>query len=135
MPETHPIEPVDPAELDAILEAALIGKPKPRGRRLLGIEVERLILDESTGESAPLSFCRQLLDDLATDIDGKRYFDGDVINQPLDLELPLKVESSSEGTEIVAGYSTDGSGWCGYYNKGLTLIEGSQTAYPQWLSK
>ena len=70
MSEPASSEFVDPANLDAILETALIGNPKPRGRRLLGIEVERLILHEETLESAPLEFCQQLLGDLATDIDG-----------------------------------------------------------------
>ena len=80
---TEPASPefVDPADLDATLETALIGNPKPQGRRLLGIEVERLILHEATRESAPLDFCRQLLDDLATDIGGQRFYDGEVLNR------------------------------------------------------
>lgn len=81
MVEFSPSEFVDPASLDAILDTAVIGNPKPQGRRLLGIEVERLILHEATGESAPLEFCRQLLEDLASDIDGQRFYDGDVLNR------------------------------------------------------
>lgn len=67
--------------LDAILEKLLIGKPMPSGRKFLGIEVERLILHEETRESAPLDFCRELLGKLADEIDGERFFDGEVMNR------------------------------------------------------
>ncbi len=70
-----------PDRLDSVLEKAVIGAPMPSGRRLLGIEVERLILHRETRESAPLGLCRQLLADLAADIDGKIYMDGEVINR------------------------------------------------------
>ncbi len=68
-------------DLDSVLERRLIGSPMPRGQRLLGIEVEHLILHRETQESAPLDFCRQLIAGLATDIDGVKYFDGDVLNR------------------------------------------------------
>ena len=69
------------SDLDSVLERLLIGSPMPSGKRLLGIEVEHLILHRKTRESAPLDFCRQLIAGLATDIDGTTYFDGEVLNR------------------------------------------------------
>ena len=59
-----------PDRLDETLESLLIGKPMQGGRKFLGIEVERLLLDRRTQESAPLEFCRQLLADIAATING-----------------------------------------------------------------
>ena len=81
MPSSTPSEFIEPANLNDTLENVLIGKPMALGRQYLGIEVERLILHTQTQESAPLEFCRQLLIDLADDIEGKKYFDGDVVNR------------------------------------------------------
>lgn len=72
---------LSPESLDAALEKSLIGAPMPSGRRCLGIEVERLILHRQTRVCAPLEFCRQLIADLAADIDGRIYMDGEVINR------------------------------------------------------
>lgn len=69
------------ADLDATLEHLLIGSPMPSGKRLLGIEVERLILHRTTQTSAPLDFCRQLIAGLAEDINGKTYYDGEVLSR------------------------------------------------------
>ena len=69
------------SDLDSILEDLVIGSPMPRGERLLGIEVERLILHRETQASAPLDFCRQLMAGLAEDIGAKTYFDGEVLNR------------------------------------------------------
>jgi glutamate--cysteine ligase len=81
MPDLTPPATLAPSNLDSVLEHALIGKPMALGRRFLGIEVERLILHTETRECAPLGFCRQLLADLAADIQGKKYFDGEVLNR------------------------------------------------------
>ena len=50
--------------LDAEIEARLVGSPMAGGRRLLGIELERLILHRVTRESADLDFCRGVLEGL-----------------------------------------------------------------------
>ena len=56
------------ADLDAAIEARLVGQPMSMGRRMLGIELERLILDRETRESAPLEFCRELMGHLVGDL-------------------------------------------------------------------
>ncbi len=48
--------------LDAAIERLLVGHPTPRGRRLLGIEYERLILERGTGKSAPVEQCVALME-------------------------------------------------------------------------
>lgn len=68
-------------ELGPALTHAVLGGAMAQGERTLGIEMERLILHRETEEHAPLDFCRQLLADIAADIDGKVYRDGEVINR------------------------------------------------------
>lgn len=60
--------PLTPAALDQSIEALLLGSPMSRGRRLLGVEYERLILHRESRESATLSFCRELLGHLVGDL-------------------------------------------------------------------
>lgn len=50
-----------------------------KGRRLLGIEYERLILDRETGASAPLAFCRDFLERLRVRFDAEGIYDGEVL--------------------------------------------------------
>lgn len=78
---TRPTRPITTDQLDSALEEELLGAPMARGGRHLGIEVEHLILDRSTQESAPLSFCRQLLEDLIPDLGGVGSKDGEVLNR------------------------------------------------------
>ncbi len=73
--------PLASEELDSALESELLGAPMAHGQRHLGIEVEYLILHRETRETAPLSFCRQLLEDLVGDLDGIGSKDGDVLNR------------------------------------------------------
>jgi len=75
------ILPIALEELDRVLQEELLGAPMARGDRHLGIEVEHLILHRQTGASAPLSFCRQLLQDLVADLAGVASKDGDVLNR------------------------------------------------------
>ena len=53
-------------------------------------------------------------------------FDGEPINQQLDIDTPIKVRHEEQDTEIVVGYARDGKGFHGFYNKGLTLHEGHE---------
>lgn len=73
--------PITPHQLDSVLEEELLGAPMASGGRHLGIEVEHLILHRTTQESAPLSFCRQLLEDLIQDLGGVGSKDGDILNR------------------------------------------------------
>jgi hypothetical protein len=65
-------------------------------------------------------------------VDVELRFDGEQVNQPLDLDLPVKVSSGPEETDatVVAGYTRDGSSFAGFYNKGLTLLETAESDYP-----
>ncbi|MHC4079461.1 MAG: glutamate-cysteine ligase family protein, partial [Planctomycetota bacterium] len=72
--------PLTGGELDDALEHEILGAPMAHGQRHLGIEVEYLILHRETRASAPLSFCRQLLEALVNDLDGIAGKDGDVLN-------------------------------------------------------
>lgn len=56
-------------------------------------------------------------------------FEDAPINAPVDLELPVVVRHEQPGTRVVAGYSLDGSSSYGFYNKGLTLLEGEDDAF------
>lgn len=56
-------------------------------------------------------------------------FEDELINEPVDLSLPVVVRHEAPGTRIVAGYSEDGSASYGFYNKGLTLLEGSDEEF------
>jgi len=74
-------DPITTTELDSVLEEELLGAPMAHGQRYLGIEVEHLILHRATRASAPLSFCRQLLEDLIEDLGGVGGKDGDILNR------------------------------------------------------
>ncbi|MFN3200882.1 MAG: ATP-binding protein [Bradymonadia bacterium] len=56
-------------------------------------------------------------------------FEGEMINGPVDLDLPVIVRHEVEGTQLIAGYAEDGSSHYGFYNKGLTLLEGSDDTF------
>lgn len=63
-------------------------------------------------------------------VEAEIRFDGERINQPIDLDVPVKVSREDQGTLVVAGYTRDGSRFGGFYNKGLTLLETSSGYYP-----
>ncbi len=51
-------------------------------------------------------------------------FQGEAINQPLVVDSPCQVSHSEAGTEVVAGLTVDEQPAFGFYNQGLTLLEG-----------
>jgi molecular chaperone HtpG len=57
-------------------------------------------------------------------------FDGRAINEPLGLDLPCTARHAEQDTEVVAGYTPDGSRFAGFYNKGLTLLEEQAGPFP-----
>ncbi len=57
----------------------ILGAPMPRGRRLLGIEYERLLLRETDSASAPLDFCRGVMQRLCDRFEARPLIDGDVL--------------------------------------------------------
>lgn len=71
--------PVSLETLDAAIEQHLIGRPMPSGRRMLGLELERLILHRDTRASAPLDFCRSFLAGLVDDLGAEPYEESGVL--------------------------------------------------------
>ena len=58
-------------------------------------------------------------------------FNGQPINEPFDLpEAPLFHRHQVEGTEVVVAPSAKEIGFHGYYNRGLTLLEGEGSPLP-----
>ncbi|MDY0000806.1 MAG: ATP-binding protein [Polyangia bacterium] len=57
-------------------------------------------------------------------------FQGEPVNQPFGLDLPCTASHEEEGTRVVVGYRAEPAGWFGFYNKGLTLHEGSGEFWP-----
>jgi hypothetical protein len=58
-------------------------------------------------------------------------FDGEVINEPFDIDLRVKVFHHEPGTDIVAGYARGEATFRGFYNKGLTLLETDDSGVPR----
>lgn len=63
------------------------------------------------------------------------YFEGEDIRLPFDVESACKIVYEEEGTRIVAGYTTLPNSPYGFYNRGLTLKEGSSSAWPMMTFK
>jgi hypothetical protein len=58
------------------------------------------------------------------------YIDGELMNQPFDLNHPLAVSHEVQGTYISAAPTHDERPFFGFYNRGLTLAEGSDSIVP-----
>lgn len=59
------------------------------------------------------------------------HFNGEVINQPFDLpNQPFSYRHKVEGTEVVLAPCDKPVGFHGYYNRGLTLLEGEGSPLP-----
>lgn len=69
---------------------------------------------------------RQVVTYWCKHVSNEILFDGEPINQQLDIDTPVKVRHEEQDTEVVVGYSRDGKGFHGFYNKGLTLHEGHE---------
>jgi hypothetical protein len=57
-------------------------------------------------------------------------FNGKPINQPFELGLPAEVRLEVPGSEVVAAPSLDDEPFYGFYNRGLTLLEGTGSPRP-----
>lgn len=82
--------------LDQAIERFLVGRPLRGGRRLLGIEVEHLLLHRRTRENAPLAFCRDLFATLATDLGAERIEEGGVLAKMAAEEFGLSMEPGGQ---------------------------------------
>ncbi|PRP95157.1 sacsin N-terminal ATP-binding-like domain-containing protein [Enhygromyxa salina] len=57
-------------------------------------------------------------------VSGEVRVDGELINEAIDLDTPCKVRREQDNEIIVVGHPLDGEGFSGFYNRGLTLVEG-----------
>ncbi len=58
------------------------------------------------------------------------YFQDELVNQPYDVESFCKIHRSEPAGEVVAGYTRDKNPFFGFYNQGLTLVEGNKEFFP-----
>ena len=61
-------------------------------------------------------------------VDAEIRFQGEAINQDFTLASPCQLRHREEGTEVVVGYPEDLEPRFGFYNRGLTLLEGRSAA-------
>ena len=61
---------------------------------------------------------------------GQVLYDGASINQPFELPAPRALRQSLPGTEILVAPSAEERPFFGFYNRGLTLLEGHQELVP-----
>lgn len=59
------------------------------------------------------------------------YFQDEKINQPFDVASDLKIHETTPAAEVVAGYCNEEAPLFGFYNQGLTLMEGSKKFFPR----
>jgi hypothetical protein len=58
-------------------------------------------------------------------VDADIRFQGEQVSRPFRLDTPCQVRYQEPGTEIVVGYPRDNKPTFGFYNRGLTLLEGA----------
>ncbi|MCB9702089.1 MAG: ATP-binding protein [Myxococcales bacterium] len=61
---------------------------------------------------------------------GEIRFEGDLISEPLDVDATIRVREEDEQTTIVVGHPSDRRSFFGFYNRGLTLLEGDKEHHP-----
>jgi hypothetical protein len=107
-------------------------------------EFERLRLDdvvEGTTVRVYVSMGHDKYDDfVARSYDTVRYwcrhaaadvfFNHEKVNEGFDLDALIKVHADEGGTEIVAALSAEAEPFFGFYNGGITLLEGHKTLVP-----
>lgn len=57
---------------------------------------------------------------------GEVRFQGELINEAFDLDAPCKVTRDDGFSQIVVAHPTGGESFFGFYNQGLTLVEGDR---------
>ncbi|MEM7199539.1 MAG: glutamate-cysteine ligase family protein [Planctomycetota bacterium] len=119
-------------ELDAQIEARLVGSPMSSGRRLLGIELERLVLHRETQESAPLEFCRQLLADLVDAFGAEGWSEHGVLAKLRGPDFGISLEPGGQ-LEVDAGPCADLDGLEVVFRRVTQAIEARLAATPYTL--
>ena len=74
--------------------------------------------------------CRRTLRTWCRHCEVEILFDGEAVNEPFGLEAPFQVFHSVPGTEVVVAPSSQEKPFCGFYNRGLTLLEGPASPLP-----
>ncbi|MBI3927791.1 MAG: ATP-binding protein [Armatimonadetes bacterium] len=74
--------------------------------------------------------CRETVVYWCKHCDVEIRFNGDPIHQPFELGQPHEVRYEEQGTEVVAAPSLDAEPLYGFYNRGLTLLEGRGSPLP-----
>ncbi len=69
---------------------------------------------------------REVLAHWCKHLRGEVRLEGELINQPFDLDLPCKVARERDEEQIVVGHPLDWRSFAGFYNRGLTLLERSE---------
>ncbi|MEO0477860.1 MAG: glutamate-cysteine ligase family protein [Planctomycetota bacterium] len=86
---------VHPDELRSRLTDLLVGSPMPKGRRMLGIEYERFLLD-AEGRSAPTAFSIDLMRRLVDRLGAKAIAEGDLVKGLIADEFDLSLEPGGQ---------------------------------------
>jgi hypothetical protein len=89
-----------------------------------GTKVRILKSMDRSGYDAFVRRAREVVEYWCRHTAGEIRFDGDLINRPLDLEAPCRVVHDDGFSRIVVGHPCDGRTFFGFYNTGLTLLEG-----------
>lgn len=63
------------------------------------------------------------------------YFQDELINQPFEVDSVCRIHETTDTAEIAAGYTSDEAPFFGYYNQGLTLMEGKKKFFHQVMFK
>jgi hypothetical protein len=74
--------------------------------------------------------CRDTLVYWCKHCDVEVCFEGQPVNQPFRLEAPFQVRHEVPGTEVVVAPSPSDRPFFGFYNRGLTLLEGEGSPLP-----
>jgi hypothetical protein len=69
---------------------------------------------------------REVLEYWCRHTTGEIRFEGVVVSRPLDLEAPCQIDHDDGFSRILVGHPVDGRTFFGFYNTGLTLLEGNE---------
>ncbi len=74
--------------------------------------------------------CRETVQFWCKHCDIEILVNGQPVNRPFELGLPGEVRLQVTGSEVVAAPSLEEKPFCGFYNRGLTLLEGKVSPRP-----
>lgn len=95
-----------------------------------GTRVTSFIPLEKQKLSGFIADCRATVEFWCKHCDIEILVNGKPINQPFELGQPCEVRLSLPGSEVVAAPSLDDKAFCGFYNRGLTLLETHESPRP-----